>query len=639
VPGEVINLVTTGRNIDIYLKSVHPFQEGDKLAGRYGNKNIVTKIIPDSDAPHRADGTAVDIILNPHGVPGRMNIGQILETAAGKIAKKTGKPYLVENFSSTDASNEIAAEMKALKIKPDETLTDGATGKPFNNPIFTGTQYFLKLRHTVKKKQGAHSTGSYDVNEQPTGKGAQKIDPMLTYALLAHGAKKNLYEMTAIKGRKNDEYWRRLQLGLAPSKPSENFVFNKMTNYLKGAGVNVSKEGNRMRLLPLTDKEVLKMSAGALTDAGQMLKGKDLAEKVGGLFDPVITGGQTGKNWSHITLHRKIPSPMYEEAIMKLLNLTRAKYLAILQGQETIDDNTGIDAIVTALKNLNIQKELKSTEVDLKIAPPTNVNKLNTKLRYLSALDSLGYKSPSEAYLMKYVPVLPPAFRPIYPLPSGDLAVTDINRHYRQVSLLTKGAKNLKDLGGLSPKDQLKYDYDLYNGVKALQGFIDPITYGNEKYKGIIKELAGEQAKYGLIHAQAWGKRQDASARSTITVEPTLGLDELGIPVSLAKQYYQPFIIKELVQQGVPATQALSDVRDFTPRAQDALKLAMEKRPVMLNRAPSLHKHAVQSFKPILTDGKSIKLNPLVVKGFNADFDGDTMALHVPIGPEAVEEA
>ena len=166
----------------------------------------MTKIIPDSDAPHREDGSTIDIMLNPHGVPGRMNIGQILETAAGKIAKKTGKPYFVENFASTDTANEVAAKLKKLQIPANEILTNGASGKPFDQPVYVGNQYFLKLRHTVKKKQAAHGLGSYDINEQPTGKGAQKVDPMLTYSLLAHGAKKNLYEMTALKGRQNDEY-------------------------------------------------------------------------------------------------------------------------------------------------------------------------------------------------------------------------------------------------------------------------------------------------------------------------------------------------------------------------------------------------------------------------------------------------
>ncbi len=122
-------------------------------------------------------------------------------------------------------------------------------------------------------------------------------------------------------------------------------------------------------------------------------------------------------------------------------------------------------------------------------------------------------------------------------------------------------------------------------------------------------------------------------------MEPTLGIDEVGIPKMLAHKYFRPFVMRELVQQGMPATQALKEIQEQSPQAMNALSLAMDKRPVMLNRAPSLHKHAIQAFKPVLTDGKSIRLNPLVVKGFNADFDGDTMAVHVPIEPEAVEEA
>ena len=276
-----------------------------------------------------------------------------------------------------------------------------------------------------------------------------------------------------------------------------------MTNYLKGAGVNVQKEGNRLRLLPLTDRDVKALSAGEIKDAGQMLRGKDLSEKAGGLFDPQVTGGHLGTKWSHITLHRSVPSPMYEEAIMKLLNLTRASYLNILQGTEQFNNKTGIEAITEALSKINVKKTLKETSLELKTAPPTNINKLNTKLRYLQALNNLGYSSPDKAYLMKYVPILPPTSRPIYPLPSGDLAVSDLNKHYRQVGLVTKGIKDLKQQGGMSKTDMLKYNYELYNNIKALQGFIDPVTYGSKKYKGVIKELAGEQAKFGLIHAQA----------------------------------------------------------------------------------------------------------------------------------------
>ena len=194
---------------------------------------------------------------------------------------------------------------------------------------------------------------------------------------------------------------------------------------------------------------------------------------------------------------------MYEDAIMKLLGLTRAKYLAILQGEQELNGKSGITAIKSALAEMNVENELRKTVVALKDAPPTNVNKLNSKVRYLQALKDLGHDNPTSAYFMKYVPIIPPSFRPVYPLPSGDLAVSDINKHYRNVGLITNSYKDIDKLGAISKKDALRYDYDLYNGVKSLQGFIDPQTYGSEKYKGVIKELSGDQAKFGLIHAQA----------------------------------------------------------------------------------------------------------------------------------------
>jgi DNA-directed RNA polymerase beta subunit len=147
-------------------------------------------------------------MLNPHGVPGRMNTGQILETAAGKIAAKTGKTYLVDNFDDPkgDLSKRVLKELKAAGLTADEVLTDGKTGPKFENKIFTGKQYIMKLRHHVDKKLASRSIGQYDINEQPQGKGTQKAGPDLTYALLAHGAKATLRDMAEIKGRKNDEY-------------------------------------------------------------------------------------------------------------------------------------------------------------------------------------------------------------------------------------------------------------------------------------------------------------------------------------------------------------------------------------------------------------------------------------------------
>lgn len=431
-------------------------------------------------------------------------------------------------------------------------------------------------------------------------------------------------------------------MGLPPGKPASNYAFEKMTNYLKAAGVNTEKKGNQLQAFPLTNKDVLKMSNGELEDPGALLIGKNLLSRKGGLFDATITGGITGKKWSHITLQTVMPSPMYEQPITKLLGLTNAKYLSILEGKEELNGLTGVAAISTALKDLNIKKEITITRDLLNEAAPSDINKLNKKLKYLKALDTLKV-SPSEAYMIKYVPVLPPMFRPIYPLPSGDLMVSDMNKHYRDLGIINKKYTDYivqsKPKGGISGIEKNTYDFALYKTLKSLQGFMDPVNYSGEKYKGVIKELAGEQVKHGLVHNVGWSKRQDVSARSTITGEPSLGLNEIGLPKDAAKSIYKPFVVRELVRQGFPVSKALKAVKDDTIVANQALSKVTEARPILLNRAPSLHKHSILAFNPIIHEGKSIKLNPLVVGGFNADYDGDTMAIHTPVGVEAVSEA
>jgi len=607
-------------------------------SSRYGDKHIVGKIIPDSEAPHRPDGTPVDIMVNPQGVQGRMNMGQMLDTASGKIAIKRGEPFMVKNFKDpeSDAAKNIIDTLKKEGIEANEILKDGKNGNPLENPVFVGNRQYIKLRHIVKKKLGAHSLGVYDVDEQPAGKGAQKVGNLETYSYLAHGAKNLLREASQIKGRKNEEYFRNLQFGLPPSKPNDNFVFNKMLDYLRASGVNVEKNGNRFQLLPLTDKKVDELSNGSIPDPGAMLIGKNLADKKGGLFDKKITGGSKGEKYSHIDLPVKLPNPMSELAIKSILGLTNKSYDNIIGGKEKLNDQTGSKAIIKALEDMDVKKALEETKQELKDAPPTNVNKLNTKVRILDALDKKGM-NPAEAYSMSKMLVIPPKFRPVYPLPSGDLQVSDLNKHYRDVGLEAKGLAGALEEDILTDEDAIDYEKSLYRSVKAAQGFVDPITYGKQKYKGALKDLG--DTKKGLIFGKAWSKRQDLSGRSTVTPEPSFGLDEIGIPKEIAWNAFHPFIVRELKNSGMRAGEALKSTKDRTPHAQKALDKVMKRKPVVVNRAPSLHQHSVQAFKPTLTEGKEIRVNPLIVSGFNMDFDGDTVSVNVPVTYEAEEEA
>jgi DNA-directed RNA polymerase subunit beta' len=642
-PGVVTHVRKVGNTYQIHVKEEQPLKVGDKLAARYGDKGIVTKIISDSEAPHTKDGNRIDMMVNIHGVVGRMNMGQLLEAAAGRIAMKTGKPFLVKNFADRDYLSDIMAEMKKLKLEPNETLLDGATGKPFEKPVFWGNKHYLKLMHVVDHKYKARGIpGSYDANEQPVhGEvGGQSVDPLQMYSYLAHGARENLYEFTAVKGQKNDEYWRALQLGLPPPPPQRNFVFDKFINYIKAAGVNVEKNGTRFKLFPATSDDMLKWSAGELTDPGHMLRGKDLSEIKGGLYDPKLTGGLRGTNWTHFKLEEPIPNPLYENAVKSILGLNTPAFERIINEDDKDSKMKGNQRIAKMLSDIDIDEELAKAKDALKTAGPTQVNTLNKRIRFLSVLKERNLR-PEKAYMMELIPVLPPIYRPVYPLPSGDTQNSPINYHYRDVAVLNQSIKDIKAQGHLIDEleQNRKNRSDLYKSVKALMGLAEPITFTTRQYEGLLGTLAGDSPKQGFIQNKSWSKRQDLSARSTITVEPSLGIDQVGLPDVMLKDLFKPFVMREIVRQGYKPTEALEQIKTWTPVAEQALNNAIKQRPVMLNRAPSLHKHSVQAFWPQRFEGQSIRVSPLTAKGFNFDFDGDTMSVHVPVSEKAVEEA
>ncbi len=627
-----------GRSVNIWIVVENPMVVGDKISGRYGNKGIITKIIPDSDAPHNKDGKRIDLIMSPAGVPGRINPSQLLETAAGKWADKTGEKYIVKNFSGEDSLTDITAKLKKEKIEVEEQLLDGKDGKPFENKVFTGNQYILRLMHDVEKKHKARERGSYDLNLQPAaGKtGGQSIDPMTMYAMIAHGASKNLRDATLVKGQKNDDIWQALQVGLPLPTPKTNFVWDKLVAHLQNAGVNVTKNGNYLLTSPFTDKQLAKLSGGEIKNARDVLRGKNLAAIKGGLFDPEVVGGMQGNKWSHINLNIKMPHPIFEDAIIKITGLTRPKFEDIMNETYDEDGVTGNKLIQKKLNEINLKSEIKKTKAELKIAPKSKRNLLNKKYKHLEALKTFDFK-PTDLMIGKF-PVMPAKFRPIYPLPSGDLQVSPINHHYRQIAQVAYAIKTNKELG-FDEELSRTARKDMYRVLKEAVGLQEPLHQQMKRSAGIVKTIAGSTPKEGFAQRSVWTKRQDVSGRSTVTVDPSLGLDEAGIPIEMAKVIYKPFIIKEMIQMGFRPLEARENIKEDGVASRKALLKVMMNRPILLNRAPTLHKHGIQAFKPILLDGKDIKTNPLINAGFNLDYDGDTMAVHVPVTDEAVDEA
>lgn len=648
-PGEVVKIGRHGKRLDIYVKSIEPAVVGDKIAGRHGNKGIITHIVPEHEMPHDAEGNHMHMILNPQGIPSRMNMGTILETTVAKTAKKTGKPYIVENFAPINHTDAVRAELRkhGFDASGAEELTDPSDGKVLGK-ITTGHQYIMKLDHSVSKKFNVRTTGGYTAEGVPSrgsDEGGQSSDPLFLYSMLAHGAKENMFDMTATKAERNDEYWRALQAGRPLPPPKPTFVFEKFTSMLKALGVNVEKNGNKLILSPLTDAHTLSISSGPIANARGLLA-KNLLEEEGGLFDPLLTGGVGGSKWSHIDLAEPLPNPLYEDAIKTILGVNEKTYDGLLQGtfsvtkdgqiQEGIQPGnlTGGDAFKHLLSKIDVAGMAGDLRAKAIGAPEQKLNKLHKQIRYLEALQKRGLKP--DVYMISKLPVLPPKFRPIFPMPNGNLNSSDLNFLYKDIFL---NNQKLGEAKGILPEEDIAKVRDgLYRYVAGLTGLADAPSY--RKYKGILTMIRGtSQAKEGLFQGKLVSRRQDLTARSTVVVEPNFGPDEVGIPEEMAKGLYKPFVIRRLVGMGFSPLKAEEELERGSVIAQNALHQEMEHRPVMLNRAPSLHKFSILALKPRLVQGHAIKVPPLITAGLNMDFDGDTAAVHIPVSEKARVEA
>ena len=635
--GTVTDVVKRGDQIEVFVKAVEPAKESDKLSGTHGNKGVITKVIPDSEAPRTKDGKIPDVFLNPHGIVGRINLGQLYESAAGKIALKTGKPYIVHNFNTAPANETVLAELKKHGLSDTEEMVT-PDGKSLGQ-VSIGNPYILRLAKTGKTGFSARMPGQgYDVNRQPVKggeEGAKALDQLTFFSMLSHGAKKNLLD-SHVKSERNDEFWHAIETGKIPPAPQQPFAFDKFIGMLKGAGVDVEKRGaSEYVLAPLTDKQTLKLSHGKIDDFN-FLYGKNFKEIKGGLFDPAITGGiAQGKNYAHIELPEKMPNPVFERAIMSLTNLKEPVYRNIIAGRAHIDKDgkviseraagskTGGDAIAALLKKIDLESDTAKFKKQLRLAKTdADIEKLNRKIRYLSALKELNLR-PEEAYIRQSVPVVPPIYRPVQELPSGKMVVAPPNYLYQNLGILAKAYEHpvMKFLDD-SEKSQLRDE--TYKSSRALAGLEPVMTRGKDQpIEGFISQITNKSPKAGFFLNKLITKRQDLVGRGVITNGPELHMDEIGIPEKMAKSIFRPFTVREFTAAGYQPLAAKKEIEENTPLARKMLESAMSKRTVMMNRAPSLHKFSIMAFKPRLTEGLSIKVPPLVFKGFNADIDGD----------------
>ena len=641
VDGEVTKVINTHGVTKVYVKTREPMVIGDKLSSRAGSKGIVSAIIPNDQMPRTADGRIIDVLFNPYGMPGRVNPSLSMENAAGKLARKTGKPFLVQNFDTSRSNAEhVIDELKKAGLKDTEDVHDPTHGKTHKD-IQVGENYWVKLRHQVRKKFSARShEGPYTIDERPARGGhesAQSIGPLELYSLLAGGNTEYLKDVSGLKSNRNTDYWSAFQMGLPTPHAKTPHILEKFETYLRGAGINLSKHGDTIKATPFTDAEVLRQSRGVIKSPAVLRATKDgLEPERGGLFDKAITGGFDATHWNHIELPERMLNPLYEAPVVALTGMKKKELDEYLAGKKFHEGKTGGEAIAQILRGIDVKSTLRQSQEDLKTANKSDRDKIIKKLRYLSGLDKLGM-NPVDAYTNKFIPVIPTKFRPVYDLPDGSLNVADPNHGYREVLFVAKEMEKLKNQG-VSDEHLAPMRQGLYKAYSGLIGITEPVTRSGN-FQGFISNIAGSQNKLGLFQARVVKRRQDLSGRSTLINAPHLGMDEVGIPEEMGRSIYKPYIVRELVTtSGLKPIDTRKEVEEGSERVSKMLGHIMRERPVLINRAPSLHKFSTIALRPHPVSGKAIQLNPLVYAGLNADVDGDTLGVHVPHSELAREE-
>lgn len=660
--------------ITVQIAQIRKVEVGDKLAGRHGNKGVISKILPTHEMPFLADGTPIDIILNPLGVPSRLNVGQLYECALGWAAKRGGGAsddsvaplpnyYECPAFEGPGKSkiddlvkeaNDCIEERCSEGFEPlmengKVELFDGRTGDKFPEPVAVGYAYMMKLDHMVQDKMHARSTGPYNQVEcQPlkgrSNKGGQRLGDMEGWAIEAYGASNLLHEMFTTK--------------------SDAVADRNMAEIQAGAGAGATAaEEQTSRDAAQEDTERLPETTEAFLMYLRALCLKPMYKK--------------GDSEFKLKFARKDDMPSEAEA--PAVDSSR-------DGEWPWNSEVNEFRLYdfTWKKPRPIEGGLLDESIFGSRKGPDKVSAVERRSRmgYIELACDDGHpikhpwfksKGPGDGdATIERLPVLPAELRPVVELKGGAYACSDLNVLYRNVITRNDTVKEIRllksqlaeelDISGSEKFEEVFSCFDakgvdaglVGQGMDALQVAVDQLLdnghseieardQSGRAYESLTDKISG---KSGILRKGLLGKRIDYSGRSVIAPDPELAFDECGLPYEMAKTLFRPQLIDAWLKDGEchgGKRQAEHHVggRSKADEAENRRKLEriMEGTLVLLNRAPTLHRMGIQAYRPVLTDDKAIKLHPLACTGFNADFDGDTMAVYSICGKDALEEA
>lgn len=620
-PGVVTDVVRTKKGIRANIQVTAAAEVGDKISGRMGNKGIIAAILPDDQMPTDTSGRVFDIVFPPLGLQTRTNAAQIAETILSKVAKKRGAPVKVPAFMREDMLEWAIKMAKENGVKLDDDALSPESGRRIPK-VLNGYQYFYKLKHLAESKQGARGTDGYSADGVPSKggyEGAKRLGGLESVALAGHNAFDVLKDAKLVRGQANSDFWRSIQTGDTPTMPGEPLVYQKFYNYLKGAGINVKRTPTAVKIFSLTDTGTKEMTGSREVRSADTFDAKSFMPIGGGLFGQDIFG-KDWDQWAYIKLDEPLPNPMMEEPIRRLLGLTQKGLEDIVAGKAKLNGLTGGIALQKALEAVSLPNAAKEAKEAFKTA---SKSKKDDALKRYVAIENMNRAGVNpEEYMLTRIPVVPPKFRPITSH-GGLTMVSDANYLYKQMIDARDDLRQAKDLPD-EYADEARSN--IYRSWKELTGLYEPSNpkLKNKKVRGLLGWALGNSSKTSAFQQKLLTSTVDTTGRAVVSPDPTLKLDQVGVPIAMAKDIYKPFVIRRMVQSGYSPVEAMEEFdKPHSDAVMAALRYAVSTRPVLLNRAPSLHKLSITALEPVLVHGKTLRVPPSIVSPFGMDFDGN----------------
>lgn len=695
--GQVIDVYKSDNVITVTLAHKSTVMEGDKFAGRYGNKGVCAKIVPDTDMPFIEDtGEIPDMILNPLGVPSRMNIGQLIEVLLGLACEKMGKFAVVAPHLDGDLDY-VRDLAKVANVGP-KYIIDGRTGIRSTRPVSYGVMYILKMEHLVEKKLNAINFSkkinpiTLQARKGKKQQGGQAFSEMEAWCLESAGAYKVLQDIYSIQS--DDLVAKRKLKKLIEANPYD--IELKGTNrcdypaqtVVRLNGVEIIPEDNEYMLKPLKDSIIRGFASRPLNirDANCIYD----ASIFGNMDSPDKLGLR--ENWGYVELGCEIIHPFWvdyggisklivvrndgKEELMKANTLKKIidsekfvrfdEYYPTMCNKLHPSAESGMYAAVKILKNYSWDTTVKYLEGRI------NGSKQKGKTYYsnIKLLESVKMFKENgiepKDFINTLFPIMPLCFREDSKIQAN--IKNDFNSHYTKI---IRKIKSIQQFSGSENTSKNTTVQELYNLIKYFLGYAEPENSLNKQKKKqtVATFFLGREKnnEHSFFREHMLKKRLDFSGRTVISPSRDVRLTPLhvGLPIVMAVQTYKPFLqsilrhkygdmitspkdvdvmLNAIVHEDIKSLQStfglpIDMAQSMYKAIFENVKEFVEDQVILLGRQPSLHKYSIRAFRPVLTRKLTIEVNTLVCGGFNADFDGDQMWYAAVITKSAKEEA